>query len=111
MTSATGYLLAFIAVAAVATFLTRALPFVILSGSSEHPLARHLGRYLPASIMAVLVAVFLPQFATWSAPVFGLDALIPALAVVFVHLWRRNALLSMLVGTLGYMAIQQGVLY
>ncbi len=109
MSSETLYLVSFILVAAAATFLTRLMPFAFLGKHSSHPLAQHLGRYLPAGIMAVLVAIFLPRAANWAAPVFGLDALVPAVLVVILHLWRRNALLSMLAGTICYMAIQQGV--
>lgn len=109
MSNETLYLVSFIFVAAVATFLTRLMPFAFLGKHSSHPLAQHLGRYLPAGIMAVLVAIFLPRAANWSTPVFGLDALLPAVLVVILHLWRRNALVSMLAGTICYMAIQQGV--
>lgn len=107
MTNDTFYLISFILVTAAATYLTRLIPFVFLGRHSSHPLAQHLGRYLPAGIMAVLVAIFLPRAANWAVPIFGLDALIPALLVVILHLWKRNALLSMLVGTLCYMAIKQ----
>ena len=109
MSNETLYLVSFILVTSVATFLTRLMPFAFLGKHSSHPLAQHLGRYLPAGIMAVLIAIFLPRAAHWVAPVFGLDALIPAALVVVLHLWRRNALLSMLAGTVCYMAIQQGV--
>ena len=109
MSSDTFYLVSFILVTAAATFLTRLLPFVFLGKHSSHPLAQHLGRYLPAGIMAVLVAIFLPRAAHSATPILGLDALIPAALVILLHLWKRNALLSMLAGTLCYMAIQQGV--
>jgi len=85
------------------------MPFVFLGKHSSHPLAQHLGRYLPAGIMAVLVAIFLPRSADWQMPIFGLDAIIPATLVVVLHLWKRNALLSMLAGTLCYMVIRQQV--
>jgi len=111
MTNETLYLTSFILVAALATFLTRVIPFVFLGKHSSHPLAQHLGRYLPAGIMAVLVAIFLPRAAHWQPPFFGLDALLPAALVVFLHLWRRNALFSMLAGTICYMVIQQGVTF
>ncbi|GLR64008.1 branched-chain amino acid transporter permease [Marinospirillum insulare] len=110
MSNETLYLVSFILVTAVATFLTRLMPFAFLGKHSNHPLAQHLGRYLPAGIMAVLVAIFLPRAAHWQTPVFGLDALLPAALVIVLHLWRRNALLSMLAGTICYMAIQQGVI-
>lgn len=101
------YLVAFILVTAVATLLTRLLPFVFLGRYNNHPLVQHLGRYLPAGIMALLVAIFLLRSGHWETPVFGLDALVPALLVVILHLWLGNALLSMLAGTVAYMLLQQ----
>ncbi|MCR8915638.1 branched-chain amino acid transporter [Marinobacter panjinensis] len=103
----TGYLAGFIAVAAVATFLTRVIPFLFFQRHTEHPLVRHLGRYLPAAVMALLATVFLQRSATWNSSLPGLDALLPAILVVVVHLWRRNALLSIASGTIAYMAILQ----
>ena len=46
-----GYLAAFIAVAAIATFATRVIPFLFFERHTEHPLVRHLGRYLPAAAL------------------------------------------------------------
>lgn len=101
------YLAAFIAVSALATFLTRATPFLFLSRHGEHPLVMHLGRYLPAAVMALLVVIFLLRSAHWHSPLFGFDAIGPSILVVALHLWRRNALLSIIGGTLSYMLIQQ----
>ncbi|TYC63785.1 branched-chain amino acid transporter [Marinobacter sp. BW6] len=102
-----GYLAAFIAVAAIATFATRVIPFLFFERHTEHPLVRHLGRYLPAAVMALLATVFLQRSADWSGSWVGLDALLPGALVVIIHLWRRNALLSIAAGTISYMAIQQ----
>lgn len=102
-----GYLAAFIAVTAVATFATRVIPFVFFERHTEHPLIKHLGRYLPAAVMALLATVFLQRSATWSGTLPGFDALIPGALVVIIHLWRRNALLSIASGTAAYMAIIQ----
>ncbi|MCM0612200.1 AzlD domain-containing protein [Marinobacter sediminum] len=101
------YLVAFIAVAAIATFATRVIPFLFFERHTEHPLIKHLGRYLPAAVMALLATVFLQRSASWSASVPGLDALLPGILVVIIHLWRRNALLSIAAGTASYMVIQQ----
>ncbi|OEY67420.1 branched-chain amino acid transporter permease [Marinobacter sp. X15-166B] len=101
------YLAAFIAVAALATFATRVTPFLFLSRHSDHPLMKHLGKYLPAAVMALLVTIFLARAADWSAPAFGANALIPSALVAILHLWQRNALLSIIAGTASYMLIQQ----
>lgn len=103
----TSYLVAFIAVAALATFATRVIPFLFFERHTEHPLIKHLGRYLPAAVMALLATVFLQRSGDWSATVPGLDAVLAGALVVAVHLWRRNALLSISAGTAAYMLIRQ----
>lgn len=111
MDASYSYLFSAIAVTLAATFLTRVIPFAFLANKSNHPLALHLGRYLPAGVMLVLVGIFLARSSNqWVGGWWGLDALIPAGLVVLVHLWKRNALISMLVGTLAYMFIQQVLL-
>lgn len=105
--SDTTYLIAFITVSAVATFATRVIPFLFFERHTEHPLIKHLGRYLPAAVMALLATVFLQRSADWSATVPGLDAILAGALVVIVHLWRRNALLSIAAGTATYMLIRQ----
>lgn len=99
------YLLTFIVVAALATFLTRLLPFVLLYRWAEHPLLKHLGRYLPPVLMVLLL-----MYALKDALVTG-ERLLPsvvALAVVAVlHLMWRNPLVSILSGTGLYMFLTQ----
>lgn len=101
------YLAAFIAVSALATLATRMVPFLFFERHTEHPLVQHIGRYLPAAVMALLAIIFLQRSANWSASLPGLDALLPGLLVVVIHLWRRNALFSIALGTAAYMIIQQ----
>lgn len=109
--SDTTYLVAFIAVATLATFATRIIPFMFFTRHTEHPLIKHLGRYLPAAVMALLATVFLQRSGDWQATVPGVDALLAGALVIVVHLWRRNALLSIAAGTATYMLIRQtGVL-
>lgn len=105
--SETHYLIAFIAVATLATFATRIIPFLFFERHTEHPLIKHLGRYLPAAVMALLATVFLQRSADWSAAVPGSDAILSGALVVLIHLWRRNALLSIAAGTAAYMLIRQ----
>lgn len=105
------YIAAFIAVATVATFATRVIPFLFFERHTEHPLVQHLGRYLPAAVMALLAVIFLERSTGWTGAIPGLDALLPGLLVVCIHLWRGNALLSIAAGTASYMVLQQaGVL-
>lgn len=105
--SETHYLIAFIAIAAIATFATRVIPFLFFERHTDHPLIKHLGRYLPAAVMALLAIIFLQRSGDWTATVPGLDAILAGALVVAIHLWRRNALLSIAAGTAAYMLIRQ----
>jgi len=101
------YIAAFIAVTTAATFATRVTPFLFFERHTEHPLIQHLGRLLPAAVMALLAIIFLQRSGDWQASLPGLNALVPGLLVAAMHLWRRNALLSIAAGTATYMVIQQ----
>lgn len=101
-----------IIVSALATFATRVLPFVALSRQADHPLVLHLGRYLPPAVMMILVLYALRDFRPVSLGQLnmqanGLPMLIAAACVVILHLWRRNALLSIMGGTGLYMFMVQ----
>ena len=97
------YALACILVSAVATALTRFLPFILFSGKREMPHAlRRIADVLPSAVIAVLVVYGVsPQLSSPSADT--VFALISLALTVGVHLWRRNTLFSMFVGTVSYM--------
>lgn len=97
--------LAVVAICALVTILLRALPFVCFGGKRGAPrLVLALGRTLPAAIMAALVVYCLKgvPYGTFEA---GAAQLLAATAVVALHLWRRNTLLSIGVGTALYMLL------
>ncbi|WFM69699.1 AzlD domain-containing protein [Halomonas sp. CKK8] len=105
-------LMGFILVCAAATLATRVLPFVALARQAEHPLILHLGRYLPPAVMMILVLYALRDFrpladGQLNAAADGWPMILAALAVVGLHLWQRNALLSIIGGTGAYMAMVQ----
>ena len=103
------YLLAVMVVMALATFATRALPFVVLYKVADHPLLIHLGRYLPAVILTLLVLFSFRDELTFGlsfAPTLGCLLLVAAL-----QWWFKQPLLSIIAGTAAYMAVVQlGVL-
>ena len=107
--SRTVYALAAIAVMAVVTFLTRALPFLFFGGKKDPPrIVLYLGRVLPPAVIAMLILYCL-RFTTFTAPNRWAPALIAGLFVVVVHLWKHNNLLSILGGTVLYMILVQAV--
>ena len=102
----TNYLLLFIAVMAGMTFMTRALSFFVLHRISEHPLLLYLGRYLPP-VMMVLLLIYCFRDLRFSAFNDGPAELLALALVVALHLWRGNALLSIMAGTGLYMFLCQ----
>lgn len=94
-----------IAVAAVCTFATRLVPFVLFSGKKEPPkFVHYLGSVLPVAIIGVLIV-----YGIGNVRDIGFMQLLPKLiavaATALVHLWKRNTLLSIAVGTIGYMLL------
>ena len=102
-----------IIVCALATFATRVVPFVALAKQADHPLILHLGRYLPPAVMLILVIYALRDFRllmdNWQLNISanGLPLIIAGLLVAGIHLWRRNALVSIIAGTATYMLMVQ----
>lgn len=94
----TGYLLASVAVAAAVTWALRALPFAALARLRRSPAVHHLSTHMPAGIMIVL-AVYSLHGVVPDGPPYGLPAALALLVTVALHLWRRSALLSILIGT------------
>lgn len=105
----TAQAIAAIAVMAVITFLTRALPFLLFGRGERVPrVVLYLGQYLPPAVIAMLI-VYCLRGVTFSQPGGWLPTLIACGAVVLLHLWKRNNLLSILGGTVLYMVLVQVV--
>lgn len=101
--------IAAIAVMAVVTFLTRALPFLLFDrGSSPPKIVLYLGRVLPPAIIAMLIIYCLKDLSFLSLGGWA-PQLISVAAVVVLHLWRHNNLLSIFGGTILYMVLVQTV--
>ena len=96
-----------ILVMAVVTFATRLLPFLLFDRGEEPPKAvLYLGRVLPPAIMAILVVYCLRGVSLLTYP-YGLPELLAGAAVVGLHLWKKNNLISILGGTALYMVLVQ----
>ena len=94
-----------VAIMAVATALTRFLPF--FNGTRETPkVVTYLGKALPPAIFGMLVVYCLKDVQILSGS-HGLPELIAIALIVAVHLWKRNMLLSVAVGTVSYMLLVQ----
>ena len=103
------YAIAMIAVIALVTAALRFLPFFIFRGNRKTPpYIEYLGKVLPYAIMGMLV-VYCLKGVTFTAPENWLPYFLATAAVVLVHLWKRNTLLSIITGTICYMVLVQAV--
>lgn len=96
-----------IAVMSLVTILLRFLPFWIFGNHRQTPpLISYLGQVLPYAIMGMLVVYCLKGANLLAAP-YALPELLSCAAVVLLHLWKRNTLLSIGAGTVCYMVLIQ----
>lgn len=101
--------IALVFVVAFFTLLTRAFPFIVLGGKREvPPSVKYLGNVLPPAIMMILV-VYCLKNVNLMVRSRGIPELLAIGVVVALHVWRRNTLLSIGVGTVLYMILVQYV--
>ena len=105
MENSISYLLLFMLVMAGATFITRALPFVLFHKKSDHPLVEYLGTYLPPVLM-VLLLVYSFKNETFISLGFVPEVIGLVSTLVFHLLWRQP-LISIVGGTAIYMVLVQ----
>jgi branched-subunit amino acid transport protein AzlD len=94
---------------ALTTFATRVAPFLIFPKGKEIPKTiQYLGKVLTPAIIGMLVVYCLRNTTILSAP-HGIPELIAVVVVAVLHVWKRNNLLSIGVGTVLYMELIQTV--
>lgn len=99
------YLIAMIAVASVCTFATRLFPFALFGGSKEVPkFIKYLGGILPVAIIGALIIYCLRDFTKGDINYFAPQLMAVAMTAI-VHILKKNVLLSIAVGTIGYMLL------
>ncbi len=101
------------ALAAVAAFslvilATRAFPFLLFSRREPPAVLRFIERFIPSAVMAILVVYCLKDIA-WAAWPSGARELAGIAAVVVLHLWKKNAMLSIFGGTAFYMLLLSAI--
>ena len=98
-----------IAAMAVATMITRFLPFVLFPAGKKTPkYIEYLGKSLPYATMGLLVVYCLKGVSLTAAP-FGAPEILAIVAIILLHNWNRNSLLSIGAGTVFYMILVQVV--
>lgn len=101
------YALTVLVTVGVLSYLLRALPFLLFGGRKEPPaVVKYVGRVLaPAAIAMLVVYCYAGEMAKELATTC--DTIAPFIAgvvTIVLQLWRRNPLVSILVGTAVYMA-------
>ena len=107
--SPTAQNLIIIALCALATQLTRFLPFILFPAGRPTPrFIRFLSHVLPAAVFSMLVVYCLKNVSI-TAGSHGLPELIAIAVVTALHLWKKQTLLSIAGGTIAYMFLVQSV--
>lgn len=91
----------------IVTQLLRFLPFALFSKGTPKPVL-YLGRVLPAATMAMLVVYCLKDVSFGGLGTWAPEALAVG-AVVALHKWKHNTLMSIVGGTAAYMLLVQVV--
>ncbi|MET7694046.1 branched-chain amino acid transporter permease [Streptomyces canus] len=91
------YAIAAILVSAAVTWGLRALPFAALAPLRASRTVQYLGAVMPVGVMVILVAYCLRGLPLTSSR--AVTPLVALTVTVGLHLWRRNALLSIFGGT------------
>ena len=98
-----------IALCALATQLTRFLPFILFPAGRPTPrFIRFLSHVLPSAVFSMLVVYCLKNVSI-TAGSHGLPELIAIAVVTALHLWKKQTLLSIAGGTISYMFLVQSV--
>ena len=94
---------------AITTFATRVVPFLIFPKGKEIPaVIQYLGKVLTPAVIGMLVIYCLKSTKILAAP-HGVPEAIAVIVTAALHVWKRNNLLSIGVGTILYMVLIQTV--
>jgi branched-subunit amino acid transport protein AzlD len=103
------HLLTAVAVSAAVTWALRALPFAALTALRASSTVGYLGARMPAGVMVILFVYCLGDLPV-TDPARLLAPLLALTVTIGLHLWRRNALLSILAGTIVHVVLASAVL-
>ena len=110
----TWYLFWMVLVTGTVTFLLRAFPFLAFGRGNKPPeIIRYLGDVVsPAAIAMLVVYCYFAYFKARpfsAASGWNLPEAAAGLLVIWLHLWKRNALLSIIAGVILYMFLVQKI--
>ena len=98
-----------IAVMGLAVLATRIVPVLIFGRGEKVPeFILYLGRVVPYTAMGLLIVYCLRDMPVLEAP-HGLPEIISLAVVTGTYLWKRNTILSVVIGTVLYMFLVQSI--
>ena len=98
-----------IAAMGLAVLATRIVPVLIFGRGEKVPeFILYLGRVVPYTAMGLLIVYCLRDMPVLEAP-HGLPEILSLAVVSVTYLWKRNTILSVVVGTALYMFLVQSV--
>lgn len=98
-----------VALCALGTMITRFLPFIVFRSDKPTPkYIQYIGNSLPPAIFGMLVIYCLKDVSLLGGS-HGIPEAIAIVAVIALHLWKKNMLLSIAGGTVCYMLLVQFV--
>ena len=95
-----GHSIAIVLVAGAVTYLLRSLP----EGKEPPAWVTRFTRLLPPAVMGMLIIYCIREIHITQAP-HGLPELIAVAVTAAVHLWKKNTLFSIILGTACYMVL------
>jgi branched-subunit amino acid transport protein AzlD len=96
-----------VAIASAVTIALRAIPFLLFGKGRQTPaIVEYLGKVLPYAIIGMLVVYCLKDVQPLTFP-YGIPELLGCAIVAALHVWKRNSLLSIGLGSLCYMLMVQ----
>ena len=93
-----------IGICAIATMLTRFLPFIVFRDGKTPKYIQYLGKALPSAIFAMLVVYCLKDVDVLGSS-HGFQELIAIIITIGLHLLKRNMFVSIIGGTLVYLLL------
>lgn len=93
----------------LAVLATRIMPVLIFGRGEKVPeYILYLGRVVPYTAMGLLIVYCLRDVPVFESP-HGLPEIISLAVVTATYLWKRNTILSVVIGTVLYMFLVQSV--
>lgn len=99
----------FFGLVSLGTILTRVLPFIMFPESKKIPkYIKYLSNVLPYTIIGMLVVYCLKDI-SFSVHPYAIPEVISIAAITVLHLWKKNTLLSIGIGSALYIILVQFV--